>query len=163
LLETLDRKLIFGVSDFFSGDTIMTLNAINSDTKVGSNFTGTECIVEELPDNFVILEEDYVDSPKAINDEDIKKESRSLTKTKGYKVNIGSGVKSLDVYLSSNDRNTSLKLTAYNPSGKKIGTKSGNGELAYNLKANGGGSMEKGDWGFKVRGESVTFKAYAHK
>lgn len=141
----------------------MTLNIVNSDTKVGSTFTGIECIVEDLPENFVVIEENYVDSPEAMNDEDIRKESRSLAKTKGYKVNVGSGVKSLDVYLNSNDRNTSLKLTAYNPSGQKIGAKSGKGELAYNIKSNDGGSMEKGDWKFKVSGESVTFKAYAHR
>ncbi len=140
----------------------MTLNIVNSDTKVDSTFTGTECIVEELPDNFVIIEENYVDSPKAMNDEDIREESRSLAKA-GYKVNVGSGAKSLDVYLSSNNSNNTLKLTAYNPSNQKIGTKSGKGEIAYNIKNKGGGFIETGKWKFEVRGSSVTFKAYTHQ
>ena len=104
----------------------------------------------------------------------VNKKYVSQGQTKTYKTKVGSGVKLLDVDLNWGNKNNQLSLTALSPSGKDLETqydksdKNADGRITYRIKAKDNGYLEKGDWKFKVYGQSVngtedfTFKSYAH-
>jgi hypothetical protein len=90
-----------------------------------------------------------------------------------HSVNVGPGVKYLEVDLNWGDTTKSLSLGIYTPSASNIGTYrdnsdgSVNGRIHINIKPSNG-YVQKGTWKFKVYGESVsgtksyTFNSAAH-
>jgi hypothetical protein len=166
LLETLDRKFIFGSFIALFGDTRMSLNVTKSDIEICSTSTEKENI-ESLTDDVLSSEKMKVKS--------LKKRAVSQGQTVIHRVNVGSGIKCLDLDLDWGNKSNKLGLTAYSPSGKDCGTKSDgsdgsvDGRITCRIEDKNGGYLETGDWMFKVKGKSVsgtedyTFKYHGHK
>jgi hypothetical protein len=165
----------------------MTWNAVNSNKEVSSTYTVKEYIVESLTDKSLSTEK--VLSPMSIEKD---REPKALTTATGnivslrsiqsvnkgvakyYKVNVDSGVTSLELDLNWGNKNNSLSLTITTPSGEILGTDRDNsdgkvdGRIHIKIRASAEGYLKQGAWMFKVYGELVsgtedyTFNFYAH-
>jgi len=86
---------------------------------------------------------------------------------------VGSGVNYLEVDLNWRDTSDSLTLSAYTPSGSKLGTYRDNSDGSVNGRTHinidhSHGYVQQGTWKFKIYGESIsgtedyTFNVYQH-
>ena len=84
----------------------------------------------------------------------------SQDETNRHSFSVGSGVKTIEVYLNWYSTSDSLSLTVYTPSGTNIGTFYDNsdgwtdGKIHIDITP-GGGYVESGTWYFDVYGERV--------
>lgn len=138
-------------------------NVLNTDHEVNSTSTkkknnAEEYIVRPCKDNARSTDENRSDSPKARAIYSISK-----GQTRYYSVNVGAGVKWLEVTLNWGVTTNSLSLTIYNPSGNNLGTYFDkadgiiDGKIHLSIYPNQGQAyMAQGKWVFTVKGESVS-------
>jgi hypothetical protein len=84
----------------------------------------------------------------------------SQDETNRHSLSVGSGIKTIEVYLNWYSASDSLSLTVYTPSGTNIGTFYDNsdgwtdGKIHIDITRNGG-YVDPGTWFFDVYGEQV--------